>query len=375
MAGVVTVLLLLLALPINPEWDPLLLAMRFGYCVLGGLAVLRPVLGGIALGTLLTLLVFLVRVFDQVAFMGMASLALLIPIIVCSLQRHRIWALIFLVWFLGVSVVLTVETSRSPSDMAAGVNFWVLFLFAPLLLGESIRRLQQRAERQRRAQVVAAERQRRAIARDLHDTLAYATTTMVMRAEEARLRGDHDEHTLRDLDFIAATGRSASADLRTMLAMLRDSESEVHDDPNPLGLLPASRLEEVIDAQAAKLRAFEFDVNLSTNGNPADLSERVATVIARVITEAASNITKHGDRCQEVTVMLDLEGSDIEAVLVNSIRSDEQVTGPSGLGLLGLREIVAAEGGTLSSGPVGGRWITHLTLPTDSRTRGGDHRG
>lgn len=368
LAILLTGLLLIVAIPDGVTRGSQIVVIQLVCCILGGLAVLRPLLAGMFLGITITLLVFVPS-----SFLGLAVLAFVIPIGVSAIRGHRIRALVFSGWYLGASIAVTAEISQSASELARGVNFWVVFMLAPLLLGEVIRQLQQRAERQRKAQVLAAERQRRAIARDLHDTLTYATTTMVMRAEQARLRGGHDDQTVRDLDFIAATGRSATADLRTMLAMLRDPGSDLRDDPDPLGVLPGSRLEEVLAGQAAKLRAFDFEVNISTTGDPSVMPERVSTILARVVTEAASNITKHGDPWHEVTIMIDFGEHEVEAVFVNGIRSGEPDFGHHGMGLLGLQEIVTVENGTLTSEQVGSRWITHLTLPSADRVRGVDH--
>lgn len=362
-----TILFLLISIPDGITLGPSIVIVQLVCSILGGLAVLRPLLAGILLGMTLTLLLAI-----PPGFLGMGIMAAVVPIGVSAIQGHRIWALLFAGWYLAVSIALTAEVAKTAVELARGVNFWVVFILAPLLLGEVIRQLQQRAERQRKAQLLAAELQRRAIARDLHDTLTYATTTMVMRADQVRLRGGHDPQTLSDLDFITATGRSAAADLRTMLAMLRDPRSELPDNPDPLGLLPASPLEEVLAAQAAKLRAFDFEVNLSTTGDSTALSERTSTVIARVVTETASNITKHGDPSQEVTMMIDFGVDEVEGVFVNGIRSDEPASGHHGMGLLGLQEIVTGEKGSLTSEQVGSRWITHLTLPVGDYARGGD---
>lgn len=363
LAVTVTVLLLLIGVPTGTPRNAVEFAIQVSFCLLGGLAVLRPLLAGLALGVMLVVLLV-----GQMSFLGMAVVALPTAVAVNAIRGHRIPALLFAVWYVGVSIALTARYVHSAIDLARALNFWLVFMFAPLLLGEVIRRLQQRAERERREQAQDAERQRRAIARDLHDTLAYATTTMVMKAEQARLRGGHDPQTLSDLDFIATTGRSAAADLRTMLALLREQETGPDVPPDPAGVLPPSRLEEVIEAQRAKLAAFDFEVNLALNGDPGGVPERVSTVLARVLTEVASNITKHGDPTQAVTVMIDVDSPEIEMVLVNGIRSEAVETGQRGLGLIGLREIVEVEQGRLDSGRVGERWLTHLTVPRERGT-------
>jgi signal transduction histidine kinase len=253
------------------------------------------------------------------------------------------------------------------------VNLLLVLIFSPLLLGELIWRVQRGAEHQRRAQRLEAERQRQSIARDLHDTLAYSTTAMVMKAEQARLRGGQDEQTLADLDYIASTGRSTTADLRTILALLRESPKDAQPGGASLtdhGIVEPTRLEEVLEGQRAKLAAFNFDVHLSINGDPAILPDHLTTVLARSVTEMASNITKHGDPDSEVSIMIDIGPDDVELVAVNGLRPSPTGSGQRGLGLLGLREVVEGVAGNFESGQMGTRWITHLTLPLRERDRG-----
>lgn len=371
LALAIFVLLVLITLPTGPVRDPAALLTQLACCVLGGLVVLRPLIAGTLLGIIVTALYAIDR-----EYLGLAVITLPIVVAVAAVRGMRILALVYAMWYVTVSIAATARNVESSMDMVRAVDFWIVLMFAPLLLGDIVRRLQLRTERARREHAQAAERQRRAIARDLHDTLAYATTTMVMKAEQARLRGGHDSQTLSDLDFIATTGRSAAADLRTMVALLRDShQSNEMDDDSP-GMLPSNPLEEVVDAQRAKLAAFDFESNFALSGDPARLSERMSTVLARVLTEVASNITKHADPRHEVTLLIDLEGAEVEAVFVNSAKKEESDSAHRGMGLLGLQEIVTAEGGQLDAGPVGDRWITHLTLPrattSGGRGDGGD---
>jgi signal transduction histidine kinase len=333
-------------------------------CVGAALSILRPLLGASLLGILLVAASFSL----QNPYLGMAIAAFPIAIAVCAVRGRRVAALLFALLYLANFIATTSRNSDTAREVTQGVMFWLVIIFAPLLLGEGIRRLQRRSERQRREQELAAERQRHAIARDLHDTLAYATTTMVMKAEQARIRGGQDAQTLADLDFIAAAGRSATADLRTMLALLRENAQgdQSGELVTPIdaaaGVLPPTRFEEVLEAQRAKLAAFDFDVHLALTGDPVALPDQLSVVLARVLTEVTSNITKHGEPHSEVSVMIDLGPNDIEAVFVNTIRSTPADSGHHGLGLLGLREIVAAVGGTLESGPMGDRWISHLMV-------------
>lgn len=362
LAAGIAVGLAVLTLATNSTQEPLTTAAQMLCCLAAGLAFVWPVLGAGLLGA--TQLFWILTIDDPPFSMTFVTFPLVIAF--CAARGRRFAALFFALLYFTLFLLITVRLAGSTAEAFPAITFWMVMLFAPLVLGEGIWRFQRRSERLRREQVLVAEQQRHAIARDLHDHVAYATTTMVMKADQARLRGGQDPQTLADLEYIAATGRSATADVRTMLALLREAEEgEVAALPDhvPATVLPASRLEEVLEAQRAKLAAFNFDVNIALNGDPTCLPDRQSAVLARVLTEVASNITKHGDPCAEVNIMIDLGPEEIEAVLVNTPRPTPASTGHRGLGVLGLREIVDAVGGTLSSGMVGKQWINHLILP------------
>ena len=87
-------------------------------------------------------------------------------------------------------------------------------------------------ERARRLEVerdaavtVAAEQERRRIARDLHDVVAHSLTVVVAQADGGRYAARTDpEAAVRSLETVAATARAALADLRTALGVLRSDE-------------------------------------------------------------------------------------------------------------------------------------------------------
>lgn len=359
-AVAVTCAFVLVLMLTSLDSEPKLLIAPFLCSVAAGLAVLWPQFAALLLAAIQLVL----TVTYTNPYLGAAVFAFPLVLALCAAGGHRLTAAFFAIIYVALFLVAAsrINDPGSGPDVTA---FWIATMFAPILIGEGIWQLHLRSDRQQQEQQEAAEHERQAIARDLHDHLAYATTTMVMKADQARLRGGQDEQTLADLEYIAATGRSATADLRTMLALLREareSESGSPVDQGP-GLLPPTRLQEVLEAQRSKLAAFDFDVNLDLNGDLASVPDRPAAVLSRVVTEVASNITKHGRPHSEVSVMIDLGPHEVETVIVNQRRDKPGDTGHRGLGLLGLQEIVTAAGGELTSSPVGDRWINHLTLP------------
>jgi signal transduction histidine kinase len=82
----------------------------------------------------------------------------------------------------------------------------------------------------------------------------------------------------------------------------------------------------------------------------------------RIVQESLTNAHKHGAGTANVTV--ERGPSSLVIDVSNATRTDATAPGSVGLGLLGMRERVAAVGGTLSAGPTGdGRFLVHAELP------------
>lgn len=356
-AILVALALLLTAVPTGNYWDRPAMALLVASCILGGAVLVWPATCGALLGVCLTLIVF-----TETQVLGLGMLAMPIAVATCAALGRRLLATTYALWYFAASVAIAVQ-NESDISLIANVNFLVVFAVLPLIAGEVVFRLRQRQEKQRQEAIEAATEQRLAIARELHDTLAYATTTMVMKAEEARLRGNQDEKTLQDLDYIARTGRDATSQLRTMLSLLRD-DTESTPLPSIGDSLPA-----VVQAQVDKLSAFGFRVECGVEGDVASMPQEVRQLAARVINEGASNISKHGDPVQPAQIMVDAGPDELEVLLVNAPAPGSNGSTAhthSGLGLIGLRELAGQSGGELTAHRVGDHWITQLTVPLRS---------
>ncbi|WP_144008652.1 sensor histidine kinase [Enemella evansiae] len=353
----VAIALLLISLPTGSFGDPVAMAVLVCCCILGGTALRWPVVSGGLIGLAVTFVSL-----SQTQAIGLAMIAPAIAIAACGALGKRLIATLYALWILAVSISLTVA-GTPPNAIVRSVTFLMVFTAFPLVIGEAIYRLRLRQEKQRQEAIEAATEQRLAIARELHDTLAYATTTMVMKAEEARLRGNQDEKTLQDLDYIARTGRDATSQLRTMLSLLRD-DTESTPLPSIGDSLPA-----VVQAQVDKLSAFGFRVECGVEGDVASMPQEVRQLAARVINEGASNISKHGDPVQPAQIMVDAGPDELEVLLVNAPAPGSNGSTAhthSGLGLIGLRELAGQSGGELTAHRVGDHWITQLTVPLRS---------
>ena len=291
-------------------------------------------------------------------------------------NRERLAALIFGMWYLMCSVLLMAPFAN-PSELATGAFVWTGLLAAFALVGELLGR-QYTANEQleaRRRQELADQRQ--AIARELHDTVVYSTTMMVMRAEAAKLNvarspeshadepdtKDQRANLTEDLEFIANTGRRATADLRAMLALLRVNETEGANAAERF-TIPQTSLSQVLRDQSAKVREAGLTVQMAVEGDVTELPEDVAGGLSMIVTEACSNMVKHASRTVPATIMIDVQDDVVECAFVNGLTSARAGREAPGYGLVGLQERTETLGGTVDFSTTDSRWIIRVSIPT-----------
>ena len=135
---------------------------------------------------------------------------------------------------LGLTVAAWLATAEGASD-----DFWPWMLWAGAWVsGTFVRRrgdvAARHAARAARLEIEAgttalasAEAERDRIARELHDVVAHAVSVMVVQAGAERLRlGQDAGRTGKALESIEESGRTALAELRSMLGVMRDGSAE-----------------------------------------------------------------------------------------------------------------------------------------------------
>lgn len=211
--------------------------------------------------------------------------------------------------------------------------------------------LSERAEQLEREReqrdVIAAQNERNAIARELHDIVAHSVTVMLLGVRGARdtVHTDPDlaEEALRRVE---KSGEESMAELRRMLLVLRGPTSDTAVD-----LAPAPTL-----GQVAKLvtqhRDSGMPVSLSILGNVREADPGVELTAYRIVQEGLTNVARHAQEPSQVQVVLDYGDEWLDVTVQDNGR--EQGTSVGGNGLQGLRERVVTTGGRLS--------INHLPL-------------
>lgn len=348
-----TTLLLALALgtALAFQTSPLSVVLSCLTAVAGGLAPRWPRASLVALVPL----AFVVAATSEETY-GIGALSVAIALASLAALGHR-----RLGWvgagFFALSAI--VETSRFGWPMPTKIEELALRLLSiggALGVGAALRRSRD-AEL-----VIAADDRRRELqhrielSRQLHDTVAYAVTTMVMRADGARARGA-EPSTDADLRAIAATGRGAMHDLRRLMAWLRSAEG-----PETV-LLPSARLTEVVHAQVTKLREAGFTVRVATEGDLDHLGDAEERTMGAVLSELASNVVKHGVPGSDVVLMLERGSQQVEVMCTNRVTADPDGNPEEPMGLVGLAERLSAVAGQLTVSQNSGVWMASVTLP------------
>jgi signal transduction histidine kinase len=251
---------------------------------------------------------------------------------------------------LGIARLLfTSETAGSIVLNAVG------FLGAALFLGWAVanRRafvaeIRDRAERAERTREEEARRrvdeERIRIARELHDVVAHAISTINVQAGV----GEHviatkPEEAARALSEIKRASREALRELRAMLDVLRAVDEPDARAPSP-GLSQ-------VDALIATSNQAGIPTKLVLRGDPAPLPATVDLTAYRIVQESLTNILRHAvPASATVTIGYSFEHVTI-TVVDNGGGAAAVFTDGTGHGIVGMRERANAVGGTLTAGP------------------------
>jgi len=218
------------------------------------------------------------------------------------------------------------------------------------------------AENQRLAvnYVDMQEHERKNLARDLHDELGQYINAIKL-----------DAVSLRDAaavpEAVVAVARAMIVNIDRVYAVVRDLIRRLRpvgfDD---LGLLAA--LEHCMNEWRSRLPA--TSIEMSTLGELESLDESRTLVIYRLVQEAMNNVARHASATQvRISIERSHESHGTRIVVAdNGVGSDINIP-RTGLGLIGMRERVAALGGSiaLTASPGGGFTVTAF-LPSAKTT-------
>ncbi|MBO3738031.1 sensor histidine kinase [Actinoplanes flavus] len=237
----------------------------------------------------------------------------------------------------------------------AGMAFTTLVCGASWAVGWTLRERRRHSEltaAQATARAVAEERLR--IAREMHDAVGHSLSLIAVKAGVANhVARQRPEEALAALEVIESASRSALAELRRTVGALRTEP--VYD------VAPTLR---DLTGLADRAQAAGVAVDLDVHGSR-DLPELVALAAYRIVQESLTNVVRHA---APATCRVDVLGAvDHLRIEVTDDGRRQPAPAAGGTGLAGMRERVAAHGGTFSAGPrPEGGYAVVATLPYGS---------
>jgi signal transduction histidine kinase len=299
---------------------------------------------------------------------GLVMLSLLFAVCVRESLQRAIggWLILSSLFYWGV-----------PNDIAAG---WVIGVTSVAVVGLLVGRLvSTNRALARQEEVSSAEKARRVlleerarIARDLHDIVAHHMSLVVVQSETAGYRvPDLSDAARAELLSIGETARSALAETRALLGVLRQDGQAIADAPQP-------KLTQIVDLVDAGQRA-GVRLEAQISGDLGVLRPGASLAAYRIAQEALANAARHAPGAPVRLVVEQLpDGIRLRVENGPVAGADPAVTGtpgPPGHGITGMRERAAAAGGRLELGPTtDGGFAVELFLPTseeDSLARSG----
>jgi signal transduction histidine kinase len=267
-----------------------------------------------------------------------------------------------------------------PGDLLSVLYKMGVVAGLPLLLGGYVRvtraaalHAREHAEQQElhaeQRLLTARAAERTAIARELHDLVAHHVSSMVLRVGVARhvlttdkAAGATDPRITDVLDDLHSSGSAALADLRRLVAVLRAPDSTV-TDPSSLvapGALPAA-LESVVE----RSRRTGLAVTACVDPGVTRLDAVRGLAVLRLAQEGLANAAKHAGPGAHAELTVRVAGDAVHVTIHDdgSGRARPPAPGPSGHGLIGMRERLDLLGGRLDAGPVSRGWRLTAELP------------
>lgn len=230
-----------------------------------------------------------------------------------------------------------------------------------------LRERAERVERERERELqLAAQEERAAIAREMHDVVAHALSVIVVQADGAayaaeRRPRDTATQSVAALKTIGATARDALSETRRLVGVLRDPTSGAE-------LAPAGGLDQLGEL-VERVRAAGVRVTLRDELDELDEDGAVPVGVGlaayRVVQEGLTNVIKHAGPGAAAEVSVERTPGALRITVSDDGIGAAARNDGLGHGLPGMRERVSFLGGVLTAGPAsGGGWEVRATLPT-----------
>lgn len=251
------------------------------------------------------------------------------------------------------------------SNIAAAVSIVLSNLIATGI-GISVR---QRREHETEIQAWAARTaqlgsitERNRIAREMHDVVAHSLTVMISLSDGAAVVVKKDpERAGEVLGELSRTGRTALADMRRVLGVLRDDSGR----PAPLAPLESGHnLAKLLEG----FRTAGLPLHYSHTGPALPQDAAFELTVYRIVQESLTNVLRYGRSLGRVDVHIVRDGDSVTIEVRDDGRGtrepgSEASTVGTRQGIAGMRERAGIYAGTVNAGPgMNGGWRVHAEL-------------
>jgi signal transduction histidine kinase len=234
--------------------------------------------------------------------------------------------------------------------------------WAPTFLGPTWR------DRLELAQLrLQAETEHRRLARELHDGVGHALSSISLQAVAGRRVIETDADRAGEaLETIESTARLALEGLDDMVGVLRDGVAASAPEPG------IAELDALLEAHRRVGMELSASIDRALVEREPALSGLLATTVFRIASEGLTNASRYAVRTP-VRLAVTLEEPDVIIEVRNALpgrgASRRRSGRTLGHGLTGISERVALFGGQVTAGVDKGDWLLRATLPI-GRSRG-----
>ncbi|GAA3373020.1 histidine kinase [Streptomyces sannanensis] len=271
---------------------------------------------------------------DPTAVLGVLFLPMPFALPYCMAVRIRVYAAVYA----GITAAAIAALA------AAGADGTTLVVLLPTMAGGCLMALgtsrpgawtlgvmcQLDEARDVQARLAVAEERLR-FGRDLHDVLGRNLAVIALKSELAvQLARRERPEAVEQMIEVQRIARESQREVRDVVRGYREADLRVELD-GARGVLEAAGINCEVDS-----------------GDASSLPPNIQSALAWVVREATTNALRHGDarRCEVRFSVTDTHA----ALVVENDGADATRSGPSGSGLTGLRERLAALDGTLEAG-------------------------
>ena len=326
----------------------------------------------------------------------------LYSVAVARTRRHALTALVLttaplaLVYFylavgpldgrLPDAAVSTPENFQLVTSIAAGISITLSNVIATGI-GISIR---QRREHEHqiaawatRSALLGSVNERNRIAREMHDIVAHSLTVMISLSDGAAVVVKKDpERAAEVLGELSRAGRTALADMRRVLGVLRDDSGEGNAPRKPL--VAGGNLAKLLEG----FRTAGLPLHYTHTGPSLPKDAAFQLTVYRIVQESLTNVLRYGRALGRVDVDIVRAGSTVTIDVFDdgkgTVDPGAAGTGPhgttdplgsvgSGQGLNGMRERARIYAGTVEAGRTfDGGWRVHAALNCTALNCDGD---